>query len=82
MRRVWHASSATLPCACCAHTTAWSREHVHETWLHVTSQDKYTALMAAAANSATGVAKLLIDAGADVAAVDKVCWFAVAVLLE
>ena len=55
---------------------------MHETWLHVTSQDKYTALMAAAANSATGVAKLLIDAGADVAAVDKVCWFAVAVLLE
>ena len=59
-----------------AHTcTARSREHMNETWLHVTSQNNKTALMFAAANGATDVAKLLIDHGADVNAVDEVRCF-------
>ena len=51
--------------------------HTHDNAQHtltrVTSQNNTTALMEAAFNNASDVAKLLIDKGSDVNATDQVC---------
>ena len=53
----------------CIHTHV----NAQHTLTRVTSQNNTTALMEAAFNNASDVAKLLIDKGSDVNATDQVC---------
>ena len=51
--------------------------NARQTWMRVTSQYNGTALMWAATNNASDVAKLLLDQGSDVNAINQVCIFGV-----
>ena len=78
---------SSTPCLCtqwehCMHSVRANRafvgiihthDNAHQTWTRVTSQYNKTALMEAAFNNASDVAKLLIDKGSDVNARDRVC---------